>query len=161
MWIWYQTSGFTVSLNPHQRSWFLCFVSFTGLSSLLEMRVQISGTTVVLLDQKDPTDSHIWPGCFHVSTRPFSGFSSTSKWGENWGRPRTHWRDYISDLACELFGIPRRSWRMWLGRMMSGLPCLTCYHHNPDLIIHISKTVPGQPAHGAPPTSLQRPQIKI
>uniref|UniRef100_A0A8C6W0Z1 Reverse transcriptase domain-containing protein n=1 Tax=Nothobranchius furzeri TaxID=105023 RepID=A0A8C6W0Z1_NOTFU len=36
------------------------------------------------------------------------------------GRPRTRWRDYVSHLARERLGIPRRSWPKWLGRRKSG-----------------------------------------
>ncbi|KAI3357120.1 hypothetical protein L3Q82_015585, partial [Scortum barcoo] len=32
------------------------------------------------------------------------------------GRPRTRWRDYVSRLAWERLGSPRKSWRICLGR---------------------------------------------
>ncbi|KAI3365057.1 hypothetical protein L3Q82_010177 [Scortum barcoo] len=31
------------------------------------------------------------------------------------GRPTTRWRDYVSQLAWEHLGIPRKSWRKCLG----------------------------------------------
>ncbi|KAI3366361.1 hypothetical protein L3Q82_000449 [Scortum barcoo] len=31
------------------------------------------------------------------------------------GRPRTRWRDYVSQLAWERLGVPRKSWRKCLG----------------------------------------------
>ncbi len=42
------------------------------------------------------------------------------------GRPRTRWRDYVSRLAWERRGIPRRSRRKCLGRGKSGHLCLDC-----------------------------------
>ncbi|XP_035857605.1 uncharacterized protein LOC118495173 [Sander lucioperca] len=45
------------------------------------------------------------------------------------GRPRAHWRDYLR--LGNISGSLRRSWKKYLGRGMSGLPCLACCHCNP------------------------------
>ena len=47
------------------------------------------------------------------------------------GRPRTCRRDYISHLVWEhTLGSPRTIWKTLHASRMSGLPCLTCCHHN-------------------------------
>ncbi|KAI3359235.1 hypothetical protein L3Q82_002753 [Scortum barcoo] len=38
------------------------------------------------------------------------------------GRPRTRWRDYVSRLAWERLGIPRKSWRKCLGNHNGSTP---------------------------------------
>ncbi len=50
------------------------------------------------------------------------------------GRPRTRWRDYVSQLAWERLGVPpRKSWRKCLGRGKSGHLCLDCCPPDPAL----------------------------
>ena len=39
------------------------------------------------------------------------------------GRPRTRWRDYVSRLAWERLGVPRKSWRKWPWTGTSGFLC--------------------------------------
>ena len=48
------------------------------------------------------------------------------------GRPRTHWRDYISWLAWEHLGVPPRSLLKWLGRGAPGSPCSGCCPSDQD-----------------------------
>ena len=40
-------------------------------------------------------------------TAPWGGVLGTSHWEEARGRPRTHWRDYVSRLAWERLGVPQ------------------------------------------------------
>ncbi|KAF7641622.1 hypothetical protein LDENG_00275920 [Lucifuga dentata] len=50
-----------------------------------------------------------------------------------WGRPRTRWRDYISQLAWERLGVPQEELEGLAGDRKYGLICLVCCHHDPDL----------------------------
>jgi len=43
-------------------------------------------------------------------------------WRKPRGRPRTHWRDYISLLAWESLGIPQEELEGVAGRRMPGFP---------------------------------------
>ncbi len=61
------------------------------------------------------------PGCL-----PGEVFRASPTGKRPWGRPRTRWRDYVSRLACDRLGIPRRSKRKCLGRGKSGRLCLDC-----------------------------------
>lgn len=56
-----------------------------------------------------------WSGCLQDIWKAF--------WVSQTGKdPRTHWRAYASCLASECFGIPRRSWKMLLGKRTSEIP---------------------------------------
>ena len=53
-------------------------------------------------------------------TSTWGGVSGMTIWEETPGqrppgRPRTRWRDYISQSAWERLGVPQRRWWKWLG----------------------------------------------
>lgn len=66
-------------------------------------------------------------GCFSVKLS-----LAHPTWRRPQGRPRTHLRDYISHVAWKHLRIPWKSWSTWVGRGMSGLPCLLacCHRHH-------------------------------